>query len=121
MVEDSRGSRKPRSEVVTIGAGANTPIEALSLRDEERFSIEQVRVQYDPSGTVASTLELYDTSEEGGSFTLDDAVDTFIMSAGEEKNPDMEWDDIEENVVASPDGNSDAPIVVTIGGYIISG
>lgn len=121
MVEDARTSRKPRSETVTIASGVNDPVVALSLRDEEKFSLEEMRIQYSPSGTTESTVEVFDDTEEDGSFSLDDKVDEFVLTGSDEKNPDMKWDDIEENVVIDPDGNSDAPIVVTVGGYIITG
>ena len=121
MVEDTRTSMKPRSEVVTIESGDTAAFTALSLRPEETMAVEEIRVQYGPSGTANSSVELFDSTEVDDSYDLSDKLDKFIMQPGDEKNPDMEWDDIEENVVIQPDGNSDGPIVVTIGGYITTG
>jgi len=121
MVTDNRGSRKPRSGVVTLSSGSNSPTSIVSLRDEEAMSVEEIRMQYDSAGTTAAVVEIYDEPEGTSAGDLSDKVDEFRLTSGDSPNPDMEWEDIEDDVILYADGNSDAEITVTIGGFTISG
>jgi len=121
MVDDNRSSRKPRSAVVTLSGGASAVTTALDLRDEERMSLEEIRMQYDTGGSTNALVEIYDEPDGTAQADLSDKVDEFRLAPGDDANPDMEWEDIEDDVILLPDGNSDDAITVTVGGYTISG
>lgn len=121
MVEDERGSRKPRGSVVTIATGSGSVITAINLREQESLSLDQLRMQYSGDGGVEVLVEVYDEPDGTPSGSLNDKVDEYRLSPGEDANPDMVWEDIEDDLLLMPDGSSDAPITVTVGGYTISG
>jgi len=121
MVEDERGSRKPRSATLTLSSGASSPATAIDLRDEERMAVEEMRLQYDSGGTTAALVEVYDEPDGTTAGNLNDKVDEFRLQGGDEANPDMVWEDIEDDIIVLPDGNSDGAITVTVGGFTVSG
>jgi hypothetical protein len=121
MVDDNRGSRKPVSDTVDVPSGDRTNYDVLDLRDEESMSLEEIRVDYDGNGTTAATVEIYDEPDGTSTGNESDLVDKLRLAAGGEKNPDMEWRDIENGVLVTTGGNQDAEITVTVGGYILSG
>lgn len=121
MVDDNRGSRKPVSDTVDVASGDSSNFDVINLRSEESMSLEEVRVDYDDSGTTAATVEVYDEPDGTSSGSESDLVDKFRLAAGGEKNPDMEWRDIQDGVLVTTGGGQDAAITVTVGGYILSG
>lgn len=121
MVDDARSSRKPKSAVATLAAGSNSAVTLADLMAEEAMSIEQLRMQYDANGTTEAVVEVYDDSDGTAAADLEGKVDEFRLSPGDDTNPDMEWKDIEDDIILLADGNSDAAVTVTVGGYILSG
>jgi len=121
MVDDNRGSRKPVSDTVDVPSGDSSNFDVINLRAEESMSLEEITVDYDAGAGTAATVEIYDEPDGTSSGSESDLVDKFRLAAGGEKNPDMEWRDIENGVLVTTGGNQDAAITVTVGGYILSG
>jgi len=122
MPKDSRANGSPDSEVTGIAAGNADPTTVLALRPEEVLSPSMVKVEYNPAGTTEASLELYDEEDGTEEANLEDRVDKFYLSPGDEVVlDDVTYRDIEQDVVALADGGQDAEIVVTIGGYPVTG
>ncbi len=121
MAEDTRGSRQRRSETIDIPSGDPDLHTAINIRDEQIMSVEEIRVEYDNGGSSSAIVEVYDEDEDVIPGEQDDMIDKFRVQPGDRRNPDMVWQDAEEDVLVRADGGQDAEITVTVGGYIVSG
>lgn len=121
MVEDTRQSREPVSGTVEIPSGDGGLHTVVDIADSSTIQIEEVRIDYGNGATVATVLELYDEPDGTASGELADLLDRFNLSSGGDKNPDMLYPDVTEDVVVTADGSQDDTIQVTIGGFVISG
>ena len=121
MTEDSRESGRRVSSTVDVASGDGSLFTALSLRDEETLSLEEIKVEYASSGSVAEVLEVYDEPEAITPGDEEDRVEKFHTQPGDRINPDMVYEDVENDVLVTTDGNQDAEITVTVGGYIVTG
>jgi len=120
-MKDSRTSRKRESGTADIPSGDASNFDPIVLDDEESMSLEELRIDYDDSGGAAVTVEVYDEDDTVGSGAESDLIDKFRLAAGEDRNPDMVYRDVEDGVLVTTDGSHDAVITITAGGYIISG
>lgn len=121
MTEDSRESGRPDSGVATVPGGDATLFFPLSLRTEETFSPQEIKVEYDDGGGTPAVLEIYDEPSNINQGDESDLVDRFYINSGDRLNPDMVYRDIEDDLVVTTDGNQDAEVTVTVGGYIVTG
>jgi len=120
MADDSRNSGRTDSGTVAVPSGNNTTQEVVPLDDEDTFSAQYLRVEY-LGGSAASTLEVYD---EGGSVApvdLSDQREQFNLQGGENVVvEEATLQDFEDGVSVLADGSSDAEIVVTVGGVLVT-
>ena len=121
MVEDKRSSGRADSNVAEIPGGDGTLFFPASLRAEERLSIEEIKVEYSGSGTTATVVELYDEPSDITGGDEEDLIDKFYVESGDRINPDMVWAEVEDDLVVTADGNQDAEITVTVGGFLVTG
>lgn len=121
MTEDGRTSRTPESGTVDIPSGDSGNYTALELTDEQSFSLEELRVDYGGGGSASTVVEVYDDDSSTTSGSESDLVDKYRLTSGEEKNTDMVYREIEEDVIVTTSGNQDDDITVTVGGFIVSG
>lgn len=121
MTEDSRSSSRPDGDTATVPSGDGGIHVALSLRDEETLSLDEIEVEYDDAGSTNSVLEVHDEDENINSGDEDNLVDRFYLTPGDRVNPDMVYPDVENDIVVTTAGNQDAEITVTVGGHIVTG
>jgi len=122
MSRDGRATGSPDSDTTTLAAGDGGTNGVVSLREEEVMSVSMVRLQYSSNGTTQSVISMYDEAEGTAPGDLSDKVDEFHLSPGDEITiEEATYRDIEDDVLVEPDGNQDAEIVVTIGGYPVTG
>ena len=121
MVDDSRESGRADSNVAEIPSADGTLFFPASLRAEERFSIEEVKIEYSSGGSTDSLVEIYDEPSDTQSGDEEDLVDKFYISPGDRINPDMVWAEIEDDLIVTTDGSQDGEVVVTIGGFLVTG
>lgn len=122
MPEDTRNSQRVTSDTHTVPAGDATTQTVLPLNDEQTFSIGLLKVEYAGSATVESALTLYDDDETTTSGNLSDMIDRLILQPGDRIIiEDGFYSDVEEDLVAASDGNSDGEIQITVGGPLLTG
>jgi|APHM01.1.fsa_nt_gi hypothetical protein len=121
MAEDNRGSRKPTSGTVDVPSGDSSNFDVIDLRAEATMALQEINVDYDSSATSGVTVEIYDEPEAVTTGNESDLVDKLRLGAGEVREPDMTYRDIEDGVLVTTGGGQDAALTVTVGGYIISG
>lgn len=121
MVEDNRVSSRPETGIAEVASGSSSNFVALDLRDEQTFVIEEVFVQMKFGGSTGGVIELYDEQESVQPGAETDRIDKFYVEAGDRVNPDMVYEDVEDGIIVTADGNQDAEVTVTVGGYMISG
>lgn len=121
MAEDSRDSGRPHSGVQIIPSNDANLHTVIELRDEETLAIDEISVEYDEAGSVEAIVEIHDEPSTTTNGNEDELLDKFHIGPGETINPDMVWSDIEDDVLVTTDGNLDAEIVVTVGGYKVTG
>ena len=121
MVEDKRESGRADSNVAEIPSGDDTLFTPASLRREERFSIEELKIEYSGDGSTSAVLMLYDEPSDTTSGNEEDLIDKFYIEAGDRINPDMVWAEVEDDLIVTTEGNQDAEITVTVGGFLVTG
>ena len=121
MVDDPRESRQSISRTVEIASGDGTPMTAVDLVPERTMTVEEVRVDYSPDGSANSRVWLADEPDGTASGDIEDELDSFFVAPGDDKNPDMVYEDVSDDVLVWADGSQDGAIIVTIGGYKLSG
>jgi len=121
MVKDERTSREPVSgtgEIEASDASLNTVVD---LDGGETYALDTVRLQYLDAGTTETTVEIYDLSSDADLADATDVVDTLVISGGETVDDvDTVWTDFENGVTVLTDGDNDASLYVTTGGYIVT-
>lgn len=122
MAEDSRESARREGATFTVPSGDANPNTVLDLRDEDTLALESVRLQYLNAGTTETLVTLYDEPSGTTSGNLSDEIDTVELSPGNDKLLDaFVWEDVEDDIVIEADGNQDADVLVTVGGYLVTG
>lgn len=121
------GRRRSESAIIASSDAGNT-ITLLNLRDEESFSINDIKIEYIGAGTVGPIqVEIHDvdSSTGSGSTNEEDAVDIKEIATGSNyEREGIAREDFENDVVILTDRDGDgqdADIFVTIGGYILTG
>ena len=121
MVKDERTSREPVSgtgEIEASDASLNTVVD---LDGGETYALDTVRLQYLDAGTTETTVEIYDLSSDADLADATDVVDTLVINGGETVDDvDTVWTDFENGVTVLTDGDNDASLYVTTGGYIVT-
>lgn len=121
MVEDDRGSRRPNTETLSVSANSSSSADVLSLSDNETFQIEWIKIEYSSSGSTEGKIELNDDPTGTSAGDLSSPKDSFLVRSSDRiilDNP--VYGSFESGIVLNPDGNHDAEVIVTIGGYFIT-
>lgn len=121
MASDDRGSRQRRSGSVDINAGDAGLYTLIELRDEQTMSVEEIRADYGSGDSAKTFVEIYDEDSDVTPGEQTDMIDKLRLQPGDEKNPDMVWQDAEDDIIVKANGNQDAELTITVGGYIVSG
>jgi hypothetical protein len=99
------------------------------MKPEQTLAIGMVRIDYPNSAGTEASVELHDyevEEDDQGNITtvaedLDDLVDKFNVQPGDTVLlEDPNYEDVENELVALPDGNQDAEMVVTVGGPLLT-
>lgn len=122
MPDDDRVSRSPMSGVVTIPATNNSDHEVLDLLEGETLATDYIKVDYSGGATAETEIVLKDDSDDEGDFEVGQNLEKFFLSPGDRAIvTEGTYDDIQNGVTATSDGNADGEIVVTVGGMKITG
>jgi len=120
MVTDERTSREPVSDNVELEAGETSAIFVLPVDTDVEISVDYVKVEYSDNGTAEAAVNLQDIGVQQDNPSLDNPEDVFYLMPGEETVlEEVTYDDFENGVGINGDGNNDAAITVTIGGYVV--
>jgi acetylornithine deacetylase/succinyl-diaminopimelate desuccinylase-like protein len=94
----------------------------IALSDEQTLAIGYLKIEYPNSATNETVVEIFDEAESTSSGNLSDIIEKFALSPGDRvvvSEPFLS--EIENDLVAAADGNSDAQVHITAGGPLITG
>lgn len=122
MPKDNRTSQRVTSDTTTISGGDSTTNTVVGLNDEQTLAIGYLKVEYAGSASAETVVEVYDEDEATTSGNLSDVIDSFILNPGDRVILEEPfYSEIEHDLVAAGDGNSDGAVKVTAGGPLITG
>lgn len=122
MPKDERNSRRVTSDTQSIPSGDATTQSVVALDDEQTLAIGYLKVEYPDSATNETVVELFDEPDNTTSGNLADILERFILNPGDRvviEEPFLS--EVEYDLVAAADGNSDAQVQITAGGPLITG
>jgi len=121
MVKDERTSREPVSGNGEIEGGDASLNNVVDLARGETYALDTVRLQYLAAGTAEATVEVYDLDADADLSDANDNEDVFVIEGGETiTDVDTPWTDFENGVTLLTEGDNDASIFATVGGYIVT-
>ena len=122
MAQDNRNSSRTLNGFEIVQGGTAVPVTALELRDEETFSVSNVKVENENAATTEAFIEVYDETSDTAEEDLSDVRDGFFLSPGDTLTlEDLDYSDFEDDIVLYPSGAQDARVLVTIGGVVVTG
>lgn len=109
------------SQVASGDTATDTTL-ALSLTGEQNANLEYVRLQYANAATATTVLELYDEPEGTASGDLSDLVERVELTPGDSVElDDSNYPNVQDDLLATTDGNQDGAVYVTVNASRLTG
>jgi hypothetical protein len=109
------------SQVASGDTATDTTL-ALTLRGEQNANLEYVRLQYANAATTNTVVELYDEPDGTASGDLSDLVERVELTPGDRVElDDSNYPNVQDDLLATTDGNQDGGIYVTVNASRLTG
>jgi len=109
------------SQVASGDTATDTTL-ALALRGEQNANLEYVRLQYANAATTNTVVELYDEPDGTASGDLSDLVERVELTPGDRVElDDSNYPNVQDDLLATTDGNQDGGIYVTVNASRLTG
>lgn len=122
MTSDPRESASPkRGQAVFASGDASTSKDIMTIDPDATFSLNDLIITYESSGSTHAHVELYDDPEGTAAGSLNNQTEELIVSPGDfEVVTDIVHPDYENDLVAVVQENDDN-VSISAGGFLVTG